>query len=175
MFFPEFSKLNLNDGLQRGFSEPHPPDWGGAAANFAQSSRGQLGYCRNRIDLILHHELRLHSQSKMFLLSATNAVPPGCFQAPPNHICTEGAQNSHLKGLLWVPTALQVKARRPATSTMKAYFALQSFSDPAAILANAGGARGNSTGFSPRICRIFPSGKIPENEEKLRCVQGKFR
>ena len=27
MLFPEFSKLNLNDGLQRGFSEPHPPDW----------------------------------------------------------------------------------------------------------------------------------------------------
>ena len=31
MLFPEFSKLNLNDGLQRGFSEPHPPDWLGIA------------------------------------------------------------------------------------------------------------------------------------------------
>ena len=33
----------------------------------------------------------------------------------------------------------------------------------------------DSTGFFPRIRRIFPSGKIPENEGNIRYLSGKIR
>ena len=81
------------------------------------------------------------AQIKFFIMNCVSAAKAKCSFCLPAMLYRlalsklrqfTSAQRAHKiatwRGLLWVPTALQVEACRPAASTMNACFALQSFS-----------------------------------------------